>query len=130
MKRSKKPLPEVEIISYGRYTTWDRDSKSLPQLLELTETVKAEVGVEFGMLVEIRKGKGRFLDYRIDHPPFADAHGNVSPPFEGTYQVRSNPHVFFLGDTIWEPVEDKTGDWTMSVFCDGMLLASKTVRLV
>lgn len=130
MKRSKKPLPEVEIISYGKYTPWDRDSKSLPELLEMSEVVKAEVGVEFGMLVEIRKGKGRYLDYQIDHPPFTDEYGVPSPPFEGVHQIRTNPHIFFLGDTIWEPVADKIGAWTMSIFCEDILLASKKLQLV
>ncbi len=129
MKRSKKPLPKVEIINYGRYSGWDRDSRTLPELLELTTAIKAEVGVEFGMIVEIFQGKGRFLDFRIDHPPFTDKEGNVEPPFEGSYQIKSNPYTFFLGDTVWEPVEDKKGPWTMHIFIDGTELASKTIIL-
>ncbi|MCG8311532.1 MAG: DUF3859 domain-containing protein [Cytophagales bacterium] len=129
MKRSKKPLPKTEIVSYGRYTKWDRESKELPKLVELTTEVKAEIGVEFGMIVEIFQAKGRFLDFVIEHPPFPDEHGNISPPFEGSYQIRNNPYVFFLGDTIWEPVDDKKGPWTMRVFMDGKELASKTIFL-
>jgi len=129
LKRSKKPLPEVEIVSYGQYTTWDRESKKLPELVDLTTEVNAEVGVEFGMIVEIFQAKGRFLDFIIDHPPFKDEDGNISPPFEGSYQIKNNPYAFFLGDTIWEPVEDKRGPWTMTVLMDGQKLASKTILL-
>ena len=129
MKRSKKPLPKVEIVSYGRYTQWDREKKELPDLVDLTTNVKAEIGVEFGMIVEIFQAKGRFLDFRIDHPPFRDADGNIEPAFEGSYQIRNNPYAFFLGDTIWEPVEDKLGPWTMTVFIDGQKVASKTIQL-
>ncbi len=97
--------------------------------MEITTSVKASVGVEFGMIIEIFKAKGRYIDFRIDHPPFRDQDGNVEPPFEGTYHVRSNPVKFFLGDTIWEPIEDKKGPWTMSVYLDSVLLASKTIEL-
>lgn len=129
MKRNKKPLPKTEIVSYGRYTKWDRESKKLPELVDLTTEVKAKIGVEFGIIVEIFQAKGRFLDFEIDHPPFKDEHGNVEPPFEGSYQIRKNPYSFFLGDTIWEPINDKRGPWTMSVFMDGTKIASKTILL-
>lgn len=130
MKRSKKPSPVVEIVSYGRYTKWDRESRELPELVDLTNEVEAEIGVEFGMIVEIFQAKGRYLDFKIDHPPFKDIDGNIEPSFEGTYQIRNNPYTFFLGDTIWEPMEDKKGPWTMSVFMDGNMLASKTILLI
>ena len=129
MKRSKKPQPEVEIVSYGKYTKWDRESRNLPELIDLTEKVKTEIGVEFGMIVEIFKAKGRYLDFKIDHPPFKDNDGNIEPSFEGTYQIKTNPYSFFLGDTIWEPVEDKKGPWTMTVYMDEVELASKTILL-
>ena len=122
-------MPEVEIVSYGQYTSWDRESRELPELIALTKEVKAEIGVEFGMVVEIFHGKGRFLDFKIDHPPFRDKNGNIEPSFEGTEQIRNNPYSFFLGDTIWEPVEDKKGAWTMTVFIEGKQVASKTILL-
>ena len=130
MKKSKKTLPKILIRSYGKYTQWDRESKKLPQLVDLTYEVQAEIGVEFGMIVEFEQAKGRYIDFRIDHPPFCDADGNVEPPFEGTVQIRSNPYSFFLGDTIWEPVEDKRGPWTMTVSMDDQVLASKTILLL
>lgn len=122
-------MPKFEIMSYGRYNKWDRESKALPKLVELGTEVRAEIGIEFGMIIEIYQAKGRFLDFRIDHPPFTDAEGNVEPPFEGTYPIRKNPCSFFLGDTIWEPVDDKRGSWTMTVLIDGKELASKTILL-
>jgi len=129
LKKSNKPLPKVETVSYGKYSNWDRESRDLPELIDLTVEVNAEIGVEFGMIVEIFKAKGKYLDFRIDHPPFQDEDGNIVLPFEGTHQIRSNPFSFFLGDTIWEPLEDKKGLWTMSVFIDGVELASKTILL-
>ena len=67
MKRSKKPQPRTEVVSYGKYTKWDRESKKLPELVDLTTEVQAEIGVEFGMIIEIFQAKGRFLDFVIEH---------------------------------------------------------------
>ncbi len=130
MKRSNKPLPEVEIISYGEYTRWSSEDKSLPELIRLTDRVSGKTGVEFGMVVEISHGKGRYLQYRIDHPPFKDKSGEVMPPFEGEYQVRANPYRFFLGDTVWDPVDDKKGKWTFSVYFGDALVAQKSIEVV
>jgi hypothetical protein len=120
----------VDIISYGRYTRWDKDSRSLPELVELTTEIIAEVDVEFGMMVEIQHGKGWFLDYIINHPPFKDKNGEVAPSFEGAYQVKANPYRFFLGDTIWEPVEDKRGIWEFIIKINRQEVASKRLYLV
>ena len=130
MKRSKKPLPQVEIISFGQYGRWDRKSRDLPELIELTDAVKVALDVEFGMIVEIWQAKGRYIQFRIDHPPFTDQDGNIEPPFEGEYQIKTNPYRFFLGDTVWPPIEDKAGTWKLSIFMDGELLASKTLQLI
>ncbi len=130
MKRSNKPLPEVEIISFGEYSHWEQKGKELPELIRLTEKVPAKTGVEFGMVVEIAHGKGRFLRYRIDHPPFKDRKGQIMPPFEGEYQVRTNPYRFFLGDTVWEPLEDKKGTWTFSVYFGDTLVAQKSIKVI
>lgn len=129
MKKSKKPVPRAEIINYGLYENWDRDSKKLPGFLDLTDRIEASLGIEFGMIVRIHQAKGRYIDYRIDHPLFYDADGNPEPPFEGTYRINSSYFEFFIGDTIWEPIEDKRGDWVLSVFIDGVLIAEKTLHL-
>jgi len=130
MKRSNKKLPEVEIISFGRFTRWNSTSRELPQLEELTEAIPAELDVEFGMIVEIRNGKGRYLEYIINHPPFRDNNGNITPPFEGVYQIKSNPYRFFLGDTVWEPVEDKKGTWKLIIRMENKVLAEKKLQLI
>jgi hypothetical protein len=129
MKRSNKNLPDVEIISYGKYTRWNSKSRELPELEELTNEIKAELDVEFGMIVEIRHGKGRYLDYIIHHPPFKDKAGEIAPSFVGEYQIRSNPFQFFLGDNIWEPVNDKKGAWEFIIKIEGKVLVQKKLLL-
>lgn len=127
-KKNNRPI-EIDLINYGRYSEWDRDNNNLPVFLELTDKVEAQIGVEFGMIVEIKKARGRYLDFEIDHPPFTDSEGNIEPSFTGTFRVKHNPFLFFLGDTIWEPLEDKRGYWKLSIFLDGELLLSKTLDL-
>lgn len=48
----------VEMTSYGIYTTWDSKSKDLPKIQEFTTTVDAEIDVEFGYILNIKKAKG------------------------------------------------------------------------
>jgi hypothetical protein len=130
MKRSKKSLPKVDIISYGKYTRWNDDSRNLPELEELTHEVVAEIDIEFGMIIEIGQCKGRYLEFIIHHPPFKDKYGNVSPSFEGEYQIKANPYRFFLGDTVWEPVEDKKGTWEFIIKIDQEVVAQKRLELI
>jgi hypothetical protein len=35
------------------------------------------------------------------------------PPFEGQVLIHSNDWDFFLGDTVWEPYNDKAGEWIL-----------------
>jgi len=121
---------ETEIYSYGEYAEWDRQSKSIPRLVAITERVPASIGTEFGYVLKIRFGKGRKLNFRIDHPSFADDKGNVVPSFTGEQFIRSNDYEFFLGDCIWEPLDDKLGKWTMTTWIDGKIVAQKTLLLV
>lgn len=121
---------ETEIYSYGEYAEWDRESKSIPRLVAITETVQASIGTEFGYVLKIKYAKGKKLDFRIDHPSFPDASGNVAPPFTGEHFVRSNDYEFFLGDCIWEPLHNKLGKWTMTTWLDGKVIAQKTLLLV
>ena len=123
-------MPSVEILSYGIYSHWDRESKELPELVEMTDEIKARTDLEFGMVLEIRGAKGRFLSFRIDHPPFRDKSGHIAPPFEGNYQVKSSPFRFFLGDSIWEPLEDKKGQWSLHVFFDDAIVATKRLTII
>ena len=102
----------------------------MPILEELATEIKAELDVEFGILIEIRHGKGRYLEYIIHHPPFNDNSGELAPSFVGEYQIKSNPFRFFLGDTVWEPVNDKRGIWELIIKIDKQVVAQKKLTLI
>jgi len=51
-------------------------------------------------------------------------------PFEGNVYVKDNDWSFYLGDTVWEPIEDKIGDWRMTLSLAGKVIADKTFKLV
>lgn len=122
---AKKKI-DIKIKSYGIYSQWDRSSKELPKLRKVTTDIPAELDVEFGYILHIKGGKGTLLEFIIKHPPFIDLKtGNIAPNFEGEHYVNSNDWTFFLGDTIWEPVEDKIGMWEVIVFMDGKEVANK-----
>ena len=120
---------DVEMYSYGKYAEWDRNSKSIPKLLDITDEIEAEEGTEFGYVLRIKKAKGKRIDYRIDHPAFKDETGKVMPPFIGQVIINSNNYEFFLGDCIWAPINDKMGNWTMTTKIDGEIVAQKSIRL-
>lgn len=118
-----------ELYSYGIYSRWERTSKALPRLLDITDRIPVQPDIEFGYILKITGAKGKKLDFCIDHPPFNDDKGQLAPPFEGEYYINSNNYEFFLGDTVWEPYEDKEGTWTLSTWMDGKLLAEKKLIL-
>ncbi len=120
---------EVRLRSCGIYTQWDAESKTLPRFVEATHRICAKVGVEFGFVVDIRGGKNRQLDYCIDHPGILDADGNRRPPFDGTVYIKQNDWKFFLGDTLWEPIADKLGDWRLTLELGGEIVADETFEL-
>ena len=115
--------------SYGTYSNWDADTKELPQIAEFTTRVRAELDVEFGFVVNIKGAKNQPLEYCIYHPDIPDANGVVRAPFDGTVYVKTNDWDFYLGDTIWAPVENKLGDWRMTLELGGKLIAEKTFEL-
>ncbi len=110
---------EIKIKSYGIFTKWNRESKELPKLLKVTTRIPAVLDTEFGVLLEIKKGKGKTLEFLIEHPPLKDEQGNYMPDFEGEYFIRTNNYEFFIGDCIWEPEEEKKGDWVIHVYFEG-----------
>lgn len=126
MKRRK---PVFKMISYGEYSTWDRSSREIPKVLDFTNTIPAEAGREFGYVLQISHGKGETLEFRIGHPPFKDENGNVVPPFTGTQFIRTNDYLFYLGDCIWEPVEDKAGTWELTTLHQGKVVAHKVFTI-
>ena len=115
--------------SYGVYSQWDADARELPQIAEFTTRVRAEIDVEFGFVVNIKGAKNQELDYCIDHPGILDADGNRREPFDGTVFVKTNDWDFYLGDTIWPPIEDKLGAWRMTLELNGTIIAEKTFDL-
>ena len=125
-----KPKTHSKLISYGIYDGWDRNSKSLPQIKEFRREVPARIGIEFGYILNIKKAKGKLLSYCIEHPPFLDKHGEVAPPFTGDEYVRTNDWNFYLGDTVWEPAEDKIGPWRLITELENRTVADETFTLV
>lgn len=115
--------------SYGIYKQWDAESKELPRVVEFTTEVPAEIDIEFGFIVNIKGAKNKELTYCIDHPGILDADGNRRAPFDGTVYVKTNDWQFYLGDTIWEPITDKLGDWHMWISLDDKVIAEKTFWL-
>jgi len=124
-----KRRAESKIYSYGIYSKWESDSSDIPKLVRITTVIPAQVGIEFGYIVKICKARGSKITFRIEHPPFLDDTGEISPPFTGEIYVRSNTFDFFLGDTIWEPVHDKCGPWRLLTYLDGALIADKTLHI-
>jgi len=124
-----KRKPEIRIRSYGIYDRWDSDSKELPRIAEFTTRVPAEIDIEFGFVVNIKRAKNQELDYCIYHPGILDADGKRRAPFDGTVYVRSNDWDFYLGDTIWEPIADKLGNWRMTLELEGKAIADKTFEV-
>lgn len=125
---AKKKI-EYKLYSYGEYAKWDRESRTIPKLLNISDVVFAETGTEFGYVLKIKKAKGKQIDYRIDHPDFKDENGKITPPFSGQVIINSNDYEFFLGDSVWDPPEDKMGIWTLTTKIDGELIIKKKLRI-
>ena len=117
------------IHSYGIYSKWERDSKALPKLLSVTNRIPNILDTEFGIVLKIVGGKGLKLNFTIFHPDFNNFKGEPEPPFTGEHFVNSNNWSFFLGDSIWEPVDDKTGTWTLEVRLGDLVIASKSFEI-
>ena len=100
-----------EITSYGIYKHWDEKDKALPKIKTFTTDIPAELDIEFGFIINCKKAKGKKLRYCIFHPDIPDDKGDIMPPFEGDVYVENNDWDFYLGDTIWSPLENKLGDW-------------------
>ena len=121
--------PEFRLRTWGIYTPWDSSAKEIPSILEVTTRVPAVVDVEFGFVLNVRKGRTAELDYCIDHPGILDASGQPRPPFTGSVHVKTSDWDFFLGDTIWNPLSDKLGDWHLSVRFEGQVVAEKSFHI-
>lgn len=124
-----KSKPIISLQSYGIYSNWDSKSKSLPQIKEFTTDVNAKLDIEFGLIVNIKKAKGEKLHFCIYHPDIPDENGDIMAPFEGVEYVKDNDWHFYLGDTLWEPIENKLGDWRMTLTLNNQVIADKTFNV-
>ncbi len=124
-----KKKPEVKLRSWGIYTPLDPSSKDLPKLIKMTRDIPCELDIEFGYIVNIKKAKNRKLQYCIYHPDIPDEDGTPRPPFDGEVYIKQNDWDFFIGDTIWKPVENKQGPWRITLAIDGQLIADETLNL-
>ena len=124
-----KRRPEFGMYSYGEYSKWDRESKEIPKIQSFTTEIEAKIGTEFGYVLHIKNGKGETINFRIDHPPFTNEKGELAEPFTGEQFIRTNDFEFYLGDCIWEPLEDKLGKWELSTFYKRQLVAHKIFNL-
>lgn len=109
---AKKKI-DIKMLTYGIYTKWDRASKLLPKIKKHTKDIPAELDIEFGYTLRFLGAKGQKITFTIKHPPFCDDQGVIRPDFEGEQIVNSNDWQFFLGDTVWLPIEDKCGEWEL-----------------
>jgi hypothetical protein len=125
-----KKKPEISMHSYGLYDGWDRNSKELPKLVSITDEIETALDIEFGYILRIRNARNSLITFRIEHPPFQDKSGAVAPPFDGELYVKTNDFRFFLGDTIWAPIEDKRGTWRLITWLDGKKIADKTLAMI
>ncbi|WP_049722599.1 DUF3859 domain-containing protein [Gilvimarinus polysaccharolyticus] len=120
----------VKLKSWGIYTPWDSDTKALPKLLKVTREIPCELDIEFGYIANIKKAKNKKLHYCIYHPDIPDADGTPLPPFSGEEFIRQNDWNFFIGDTVWAPIENKQGPWRITLSIEGELVADETFKLV
>lgn len=124
-----KKKPVITIRSYGIHSQWDSKSKSLPQIKEFTTDIPAEIDIEFGLIINVKNARGKKVFYCIDHPGIYDENGKVHAPFMGEEHITNNDWSFYLGDTIWAPVDDKCGHWRMTIELNDQIIADKTFNV-
>lgn len=125
-----KTKPQFSIKSYGIYTSWDERSKDLPKILSYTTDVSAKIDIEFGYILNVKKGKGIKLNFTIYHPNVLDKKGQPMEPFTGDIYVKTNDWDFYLGDTLWEPLYDKLGDWRIIIEYNNTIISDKTFQII
>lgn len=121
-----KHKPIIELVSYGIYSQWNEGDKALPKIREFTTQVPAKLDIEFGLVVNIKRAKNQKIRYCIYHPDIPDKNGQPMAPFDGEEYIRSNDWDFYLGDTLWDPIDNKLGNWRMTIELDNHIIAEKT----
>ena len=124
-----KPKPLVKLQTYGIHSKWDSKSKALPQIKEFTTDIPAEIDIEFGLTVNIKNARGAKIFYCIDHPGIYDDASKLRAPFTGEVHITNNDWDFYLGDTIWPPIDDKCGPWRMTIELNKQIVADKTFNI-
>tara|TARA_R110001583_G_scaffold8952_3_gene42267 strand:+ start:12221 stop:12655 length:435 start_codon:yes stop_codon:yes gene_type:complete len=122
--------PVFKMLSYGIYHGWDAKSKSLPKIKEFTTDIPAQIDIEFGFIINIKKARGKKIFYYIDHPSIHDKAGNPMSTFTGEVHVTNNDWDFYLGDTIWAPILDKCGQWNIYIELDNTMIAQKIFNII
>lgn len=122
--------PQFTLSSYGIYSSWDEKDKKLPKLKHITTEVSAELDIEFGVTINVKKAKGIKLNFCIYHPNILDEKGSIMPPFSGEVYVKNNNWDFYLGDTIWSPLGDKLGYWRMEIKYQDTIIVDKTFHIL
>jgi hypothetical protein len=120
-----KSKPIIKILSFGIYNQWNSKEKILPKIQQFTTKIEASLDIEFGFIINIKKAKGEKVQYCIYHPDIPDNNGNPLAPFDGEVFITSNDWDFYLGDTIWLPIENKLGIWRMTIELKGKIIAEK-----
>jgi hypothetical protein len=124
-----KSKPQIKIQSFGIYNQWNSKEKELPRIQQFTTDIKAKLDIEFGFIVNIKKAKGEKVYYCIYHPDIPDKNGIPLAPFDGEIYIKNNDWNFYLGDTIWLPIEDKLGLWRMTIELNKKIIAEKSFTL-
>ncbi len=124
-----KQKPIIKMLTYGIHSQWQSKSKELPQVKEFTTDIPAQIDIEFGFIVNIKKARGSIIRYCIDHPGIHDDAGRLRSPFDGEVHVTNNDWSFYLGDTIWAPIADKCGPWRMTIELHDRIIADKTFNI-
>lgn len=124
-----KQKPVIKMQTYGIHSLWQSKAKELPQIKEFTTDIPAEIDIEFGFTVNIKNARGAKIRYCIQHPGIYDDAGNVRAPFSGEVHITNNDWDFYLGDTIWAPLEDKCGPWRMTIELNNDIVADKTFNI-
>lgn len=125
-----KRKPTFKVESYGTYDQWNRDSSDIPKIIRINKEVIFDPEVEFGLVLSIKGGKGLKLTFRVIHPEFNDADGNPAADFIGEHYVNANTWEFFLGDTVWEPFEDKLGPWRFIIKAEDKVIVDQTLEII
>ena len=120
---------EISMHSFGLYTDWDSKGKGIPKPVGFTTEIPITPDVEFGYVLRIKNGRGEKITYQTEHPPFKDEAGKIMPPFTGEEHISENDYFLFLGDTVWEPIEEKAGKWKITAYHNGRTVAEKVFNL-